>query len=213
MNEITHDGKQYILKTDIENIIKDRISKVASRAQSFETQIKELKSQLETANQNQGTIDILTNQVQELETPLSGAQKKYTRFQAASKHGFNNEEMLEALEYSYDKEMKKLPKKQHVPLSDWLDNCVQNPENAPVLIRPHLPKITAEQSQQPQQPQQPQHPQQPQQPAAPIPRMNNGTLPAPEQGDIIGRAMKDQNFYAANRDAIVEAWKKGGWRR
>ena len=44
MNEINHEGKTYILKSDVENIIKDRISKVASRAQGYETQISELKA-------------------------------------------------------------------------------------------------------------------------------------------------------------------------
>jgi hypothetical protein len=218
MNEINHEGKTYILKSDVENIIKDRISKVASRAQGYETQISELKEQLETASKSQGTIDILTNQVNELQSQLTGANQKYTRFQAASKHGFNNEDMLEALEYSYEKAMKKLPKKSHVPLSEWLDNCVQNPEQAPVLIRPHLPTAhppaqTQPQGEAPQAHAQTTPTEQPQTQPPPIPRMNSGTIPTPEQGDIIGRAMKDQNFYAQNRDAIKAAWNKGGWRR
>ena len=217
MNEINHEGKTYILKSDVENIIKDRISKVASRAQGYETQLSELKAQLETASKSQGTIDILTNQVNELQSQLTGANQKYTRFQAASKHGFNNEDMLEALEYSYEKAMKKLPKKSQVPLSEWLDNCVQNPEQAPVLIRPHLPTAQAQAQTQPTEPAQaqpePTLTQQPQTQTPPIPRVNSGTIPAPEQGDIIGRAMKDQNFYAQNREAIIQAWNKGGWRK
>ena len=216
MNEINHEGKTYVLKSDLENIIKDRISKVASRAQGYETRISELQTKLEEASKSQGTIDILTNQVNELQSKLNGANQKYTRFQAASKHGFNNEDMLEALEYSYEKAMKKLPKKNHVPLSEWLDNCVQNPEQAPVLIRPHLPTARAEtqvqseaaQTTTPAPTEQP-----PIQQTPPIPRMNSGTIPAPEQGDIIGRAMKDQNFYAQNREAIIQAWNKGGWRK
>lgn len=217
MKELHHEGKTYILKTDVENIIKERISKVATRAQGYETQIAELKEQLETASKSQGTIDILTNQVNELQGQLTGANQKYTRFQAASKHGFNSEDMLEALEYSYEKAMKKLPKKSHVPLSEWLDNCVQNPEQAPILIRPHLQSSQVP-GQQPQEksiqsPGQPQEQPQEQPQPPPIPRMNSGTIPAPEQGDIIGRAMKDQNFYAQNREAIIAAWNKGGWRK
>lgn len=215
MNEINHEGKTYVLKSDLENIIKDRISKVASRAQGYETRISELQTKLEEASKSQGTIDILTNQVNELQSKLNGANQKYTRFQAASKHGFNNEDMLEALEYSYEKAMKKLPKKSHVSLSDWLDNCVQNPEQAPVLIRPHLPTAQAETQVQSEAAQTTPAPtEQPQiQQTPPIPRMNSGTIPAPEQGDIIGRAMKDQNFYAQNREAIIQAWNKGGWRK
>ena len=38
MNEIEHEGKTYILKSQVESIIKERVSKVAQRASEYEAQ-------------------------------------------------------------------------------------------------------------------------------------------------------------------------------
>ena len=47
MNEIEHDGKTYILKSQVESIIKDRVQKVAARATEFENQLNDLQIQYE----------------------------------------------------------------------------------------------------------------------------------------------------------------------
>lgn len=45
MNEIEHEGKTYILKSNVENIIKERVSKVASRASEAEARATDLETQ------------------------------------------------------------------------------------------------------------------------------------------------------------------------
>ena len=45
----------------------------------------------------------------------------------------------------------------------------------------------------------------PQQAAAP--RTNVGAIPAPDSPGFLDRALKDPEFYAANRDKVMQAWK------
>ena len=45
----------------------------------------------------------------------------------------------------------------------------------------------------------------PQQAAAP--RANVGAIPAPDSPGFLDRALKDPEFYAANRDKVMQAWK------
>ena len=39
------------------------------------------------------------------------------------------------------------------------------------------------------------------------PRTNVGAIPAPDSPGFLDRALKDPEFYAANRDKVMQAWK------
>ena len=49
MTEIEQDGRTYVLKSEMENIIKERIGKVASRATSAEQALEEAQNRLAKA--------------------------------------------------------------------------------------------------------------------------------------------------------------------
>ena len=207
MQTIEHDGQTYVLKTDMETAIKDRISKVTARAQEAETQVRSLQGELEQANKGAGISDTLAQQVDELREQLETSNQRYQRYQAISKHGMVDPDMVEAVEWSYERAQKNVPKKERQTLVEWLDTAVQNPEQAPAILRPHLQALQAEQAPAQDAPAQdaPQSQSLMQPPQAPV--TNRGARAPTDTPDLLSRAASDPEFYAQNREAIKQAWR------
>ncbi len=207
MQTIEHEGQTYVLKTDMETAIKDRISKVTARAQEAETQVRSLTSDLEQANKGAGISDTLAQQVDELREQLETSNQRYQRYQAISKHGMVDPDMVEAVEWSYERAQKNVPKKDRQTLVEWLDTAVQNPEQAPSILRPHLQALQAEQAPSQEAPSQEATESQSlmQPPQAPV--TNRGARAPTDTADILTRAASDPEFYAQNREAIKKAWR------
>lgn len=207
MATITHDGKEYILKSQVEEIIKDRVSKVAQKANDYQSQYTELKQQFDSQSSKIGTVDLLTNQIEELTQKLTKSERKYKRHTSIAKYGLTDPELVAGVEFCYERKMQSLPKKERVELSDWLDNHISNPETAPALLRPHIQGLGNPAAEQPgPQNTTPQAAEQPTRPAQQYPSTNSGARPAPDQGDILQRALKDPELYRQNRDKIKEIW-------
>ena len=47
MKTITHEGQEYILKSEVDGIVRERLSKVTENKRSAEKRVSELESQLE----------------------------------------------------------------------------------------------------------------------------------------------------------------------
>jgi hypothetical protein len=207
MRTIEHDGQLYVLKTDMETTIKERISKVAARAQEAESQVRTLQSDLEEAKKTAGISDTLAQQVDELREQLDKSDKRYNRYQAISKHGMVDPDMVEAVEWSYERSQKNIAEKDKQTLTEWLDTAVQNPENAPAILRPHLQALQTEAPQE--------APAEAAEAAAPAPALqqhrapvtNKGARAATDTPDLLSRAATDPEFYAQNREAIQNAWR------
>lgn len=220
MTEIEQDGRTYVLKSEMENIIKERIGKVASRATSAEQALEEAQKRLEKAEKAMSSVDILNQQLAEMQTRLQHSEQRFDRYQSISKHGLTDPDLIEAIEWSFERAQKGRGDGDRQTLSEWLDQQVTNPENAPITIRPHLQalKMIAEADTPPQQKEAPQeastlsqmqslgeYTQQQQQ--TPPPRANVGAIPAPDSPGFLDRALKDPDFYAANRDKVRAAWQ------
>ena len=176
------DGEVYVLKTDMEQAIKERISKVSARAQQAEEQVRTLQSDLDAAKQSAGTSDVLAQQIEEYREQLQQANSRFDRYKAISKHGLVDDDMIEAIEWSYEKAQSKLEKKNRQSLTDWLESAVSNPEAAPT-----------EQASSPSM--------------AQAPNVNAGAKPPQDSPDIIARGLSDSDFYQNNRDAIMQQWR------
>ena len=135
MNEIEHEGKTYILKSQVESIIKERVSKVAQRASEYENQLSELQNDLEKARKSSASVDILKGRIEELQTKYDKANQRYDRYTAISGYGLTDPELVEAIEWAYDRAMSKQDKQ--VDLKDWLKGAFEDPESAPVMLHPH----------------------------------------------------------------------------
>ena len=213
MNEIEHEGKIYVLKTQVESIIKDRVGKVAQRATMAETALAQTEKRLQQAEQAMSTVDILNTQLEEMKTKLQTSENRFTRYQSISKHGLTDPDLVEAIEWSWERSQRTKAEKEKQTLSEWLDTMVDNPDTAPITIRPHLQalQMVDEQPQTPSVADAPLaetqaqlaelHAQQP------PPRANTGAIPAPDSAGFMDRALRDPEFYAQNRDKVVQAWK------
>lgn len=205
------DGIEYVKKSEVENIIKQRVDKVASRANEAELANKELQSRLEKASKSDSTIDLLTQQIETMKQQLTKSEQKYTRFQAMSKHGLVDPDIVDAIEWSYEKSQAGKKKGEVVNLGEWLDSIVTDPTTAPTVLRPHLQNLQAEIVQASNDMDvdtstQNQLAQMEQVERRPAPQTNNGVRPSPEPSNLIERGLKDADFYAQNRDEIRKAW-------
>ena len=214
MNEIEHEGKTYVLKTQVEAIIKDRVGKVAQRATAAEHALEAAQSRLEKAEKAMSSVDILNQQLAEMQSKLSTSENRFNRYQSISKHGLTDPDLVEAIEWSYERSQKSKADKEKQTLSEWLDSVVENPDTAPITIRPHLQALKmidepaaadTPAEQMPAADTQAQlaelHAQQP------PPRANAGAMPTPESADFMDRALRDPEFYAQNREKVMSAWK------
>lgn len=213
MTEIENEGRVYVLKSEMENIIKERVSKVAQRATLAEKALDEAESRLSKAEKAMSSVDILNQQLQEMKGKLSTAEKRFDRYQSISKHGLTDPDLVEAIEWSYERSQRGASEKEKVSLSEWLDNQVKSPENAPITIRPHLQALkmladetSASQTQQEQEYQTSNAQQMQSFGMSEAPKTNVGAIPAPDSPGFLDRALKDPEFYAANRDKVRAAW-------
>lgn len=217
MTEIENEGRTYVLKSEMENIIKERIGKVATRATAAEKALEEAQSRLAKAEKAMSSVDILNQQLAEMQTRLQSSEQRFERYQSISKHGLTDPDLVEAIEWSFERAQKGKSDKERQTLADWLDEQVDNPDSAPITIRPHLQALkmigednaetgadlpeasTAAQLQSLGESFEPQ--------TAAAPRTNVGAIPAPDSPSFLDRALKDPEFYAANRDKVMQAWK------
>ena len=216
MTELEHEGRTFVLKTEMENIIKERIGKVAGRATSAESALEEVQARLQKAEKSMASVDILNQQLSDIHTKLQHSEQRYQRYQSISKHGLTDPDLVEAIEWSYERSQKNMTEKERSTLSEWLDQQVKSPESAPITIRPHLQALSMLDDAPAGQDQQATGTTEAEQlsalgesfnPSTPAPRANVGAIPAPDSPGFLDRALKDPEFYAANRDKVMQAWK------
>ncbi len=82
MDEIEHDGKRYILKsssipkTQVEQMKKDRVSKVASKVHELEKIALERLEVIESLQEKQTSYDVLSQQFGDLQSKLEALAEK-----------------------------------------------------------------------------------------------------------------------------------------
>ena len=208
MKTIEHEGQTYILQSDVESqkasmeqAFKDRISKISSRAIQAEEQAKTLQEQLDTQAGKLGSIDNLNNQIKELGEQLKKSESKYSRHLAIAEMGFQDEELREMVEWSYEKAVKGMD--EAPSLMDWLGEIKKDPSKAPKTLAPHMGSISQSAPAQESSPAK-----QEELPAILPPKTNQGAQAAPVKStDLLKRGAEDFEFYKANRDSIRKAWK------
>ena len=215
MAEITHDGKIYVLKSAMENIIKERVSKVATRANGAESRVAELEAKLEENRKSLTSVDLLNSQLTELKSKLESAETRFSRYQSISKHGLTDPDLVDAIEWQFERAQLKLNKKDRISLSDWLERHVTNPEQAPSLLRPHLQKLAPEPTEAPEPSSIPERAPETKQamPTTPPPNANARSMPAPEVGNWQDSALKDPKLYRQYREKFKQEYESRRKRR
>jgi hypothetical protein len=213
MKTINHEGVEYVLKSDIEAAFKDRISKLSARAIQAEESAKALQDTLDNQAGELTKISTLQEKVTTLEQSLQDAESKYSRVSMLSEMGFTDPDLRDAVEWAYSRA------NSEASLQEWIQGIKENPAEAPLVLRPHLQvkqapeaaptaEAAAEAAPAPDaaphmQAQAVEHP------SLLPPRTNTGAKPAPVQSADLFSRVGDSDFYRANRDMIMKAWRSG----
>lgn len=200
------DGIEYIEKSQVDSLIRQRIQKVSERARKAESQASEFEKQLEETTGSAAKVEALLGQVEALQQELDRSVSKYDRHSAIAKAGFTDPSIRDAIEWAYDRETTALKAKDRPNLEDWLSELAADPSNAPAILRPHL---SGAPQMDPQSTEDAAEVSLPSETVASPPNANSAAVIPPNQGDpgdLITRAMQDPEFYNANRDEIRAAW-------
>lgn len=202
MKTINHEGQEYVLKSDIESAYKSRIVKLSTRAADAEEAAQALQASLDSQVGKLEGLDNLNSEIKALGEKLQKSESKYDRHMALSAMGFQDEDLREAVEWSYERSFRDQEEKP--ALADWMKTLKEDPSKAPSILRPHLTKQAPIQNAEPVQ-------------AAPKaieesilipPKTNTGAQVAPVQNtDLLKRGGSDFEFYKQNREDIKRAWK------
>lgn len=210
---IGDDGLTYVLKEDMENAIKDRISKLTQKTREVEGHLEEANNKISTLTKDAQNVDILTQKIRDLEGVVKKSNSQFERYKAISRHGLIDDDIIEAIEWAYERQMSKVDEKDQVDLGAWLDSQIKDIDNANPLLRPHLKNIdsTNENSQISNENNEAditpiETPKAAK--TAEIPRVNKGATKPPETRNIIEQGLADPDFYKANREAIHNAYKQ-----
>jgi hypothetical protein len=212
MDKKVIEGVTYVPLADIENSFKERIRKLSADRVAAEDRAKELQAELDSVSGKLGTIDTMAQSLEEYKTKLQEAESRYTRHTAMADHGWTDPDIRDAVEWAYSRAMQGKSKKEQMPLGEWLADMEKNPSTAPAVLKPHLDarRTTTEQTTEPTTEPAPVATEQGQidPPALIPPRANNGVQPTPVQStDLVDKGLQDLEFYRANRDAILKAYK------
>lgn len=202
MQTIEQDGTKYVLKSDVESVIKERLAKMASRASEAEALNKELTAQVESLSGAQSTVDLLTQQLDERTAQLGQAEQRYQRHTAISKHGLTDPDIIELIEWQYAKDT--AGAESPPALDKWMTKMMADVSQAPLALRPHLSSLQPAPEGAPEAPEGT-----PATPPATPPAVNQSVERAPVlTGDQYDRALSDPELYSQLRDQIKSDFYK-----
>ena len=199
MKTITHEGQEYILKSEVDGIVRERLSKVAEGKRIAEGKVTELEEQLSSMNEKVKGVDAMASQLSQLQDELAVSNQRYERHSAIASHGITDPEIRDLIEWQYNKSMDGRLKKDKVPLSEWIGGMKENGE-VPLVLQPYF---KTEQSSQPvaSTPHQ--------QMEVARPSTNQGVAPTQDHAtsaDLWKKAGSDFDFYRQNRTELKKQY-------
>jgi len=105
---IEQDGKKYYDGDEINNIVRERLSKEADKRALVVSERDALTAELEALRPQVAGVEALTQQAADLQAQLAKSQGAFTRYQAATTHGVTDPDTIEALEFAHQKASAKL---------------------------------------------------------------------------------------------------------
>jgi len=210
MKTITHEGQEYILKSEVDGIVRERLSKVTETKRAAETRVQELESQLgEMSSKIQG-VDAMASQLAQLQDELSLSNQRYERHQAIAAQGITDPEVRDLIEWQYSKAMETKAKKDKVSLGEWMNSMKESGE-VPTVLKPYFEQPSQAKESTPTQ--QLEHPSTQEQLHAlnerVRPSTNQGVTPTQDHatnGDLWKKATNDFEFYRQNRDQLKKQY-------
>ena len=137
MKTITHEGQEYILKSEVDGIVRERLSKVTENKRSAEKRVSELESQFEDMSSKVKGAEAMASQLATLQDELAISNQRYERHQAIAAQGITDPEVRDLVEWQYNKAMDSKAKKDRVPMGEWMANMKEGGE-VPTVLRPYF---------------------------------------------------------------------------
>jgi hypothetical protein len=155
------EGVEYILKSDVDELVRSRVSKVSERARAAESRVAELEESVEANKTASSQLSDLQLKIDSLTGELEQSKNLYSTHSTIAKHGFIDPELRDLVEWQYQRAVKDIPKKEQPDLDTWISNLKADPSKATEALRPFLkseapaapPEATQEAPQPPQPPQ------------------------------------------------------------
>tara|TARA_R110000737_G_scaffold147071_1_gene176900 strand:- start:825 stop:1460 length:636 start_codon:yes stop_codon:yes gene_type:complete len=203
------DGVMYVPQEAMQSAMEERIRKLSTDRVSSDDKAKELQSQLDELHGKLGNLDSMVEEIADYKKRLSESDSRYQRHASMASQGITDPDLIEAVEWSYQKTMMKIEESERVELSDWLNGIKENPDTAPSILRPHFQVKTIEEKSIEENPEGRAAPEKEIDPPVLLPpRTNAGVKQAPvKSGDMISNGIQDLDYYRANRKAILSKWR------
>ena len=213
MKTITHEGQEYILKSEVDGIVRERLSKVTETKRSAEKRVSELESQLEDMSSKVKGAEAMASQLATLQDELAVSNQRYERHQAIAAQGITDPEVRDLVEWQYNKAMDSKAKKDRIPMGEWMATMKEGGE-VPTVLKPYFQAQEAPQNA-PQEStptnvdrSQIQNLQEAPQ-STPRPSTNQGVAQTQNHstsGDVWKRAASDFEFYQQNRAELKKQY-------
>ena len=205
MKTITHEGQEYILKSEVDGIVRERLSKVAEGKRTAEGKVTELEAQLETMNEKVKGVEAMASQLSQLQDELAVSNQRYERHSAIASHGITDPEIRDLIEWQYTKAMEGKSQKDKKSLSEWISGMGESGE-IPTVLQPYF-RIQEESSS--EVPRQSQTPAPSSNPMTQRPTSNQGVAQNQDHStssDMWKRAGSDFEFYRQNREQLKKQY-------
>ena len=195
MKIITHEGQEYILKSEVDGIVRERLSKVAEGKRMAEGKVSELEAQLETMNEKVKGVDAMATQLSQLQDELAVSNQRYERHSAIASHGITDPEIRDLIEWQYSKAMDGKSQKEKKSLSEWITGMGESGE-IPTVLQPYF-RIQEEGQEAPAQ--------------APAPAQAQAPAPSPSSNPMVQRPTSNQGVaQTQDHSTSADLWKKAG---
>lgn len=213
MKTITHEGQEYILKTEVDGIVRERLSKVTETKRSAEKRVSELESQLEDMSSKVKGAEAMASQLATLQDELAVSNQRYERHQAIAAQGITDPEVRDLVEWQYNKAMDAKAKKDRIPMGEWMATMKEGGE-VPTVLKPYFqaqeaPQDTPQESTPTNVDRSQIQSLQEAPQSTPRPSTNQGVAQTQNHstsGDVWKRAASDFEFYQQNRAELRKAY-------
>tara|TARA_B100000963_G_scaffold300148_1_gene272403 strand:- start:477 stop:1142 length:666 start_codon:yes stop_codon:yes gene_type:complete len=211
---ITHEGKEYILKSEVDNIVTSRISKISENRRTTQTELDSLREKYAAMESQIKGVEALHSQIATLQDELSSSNKKYSRHSAIASHGITNPKVRDLVEWEYKNAMDARNKKDRETMGEWLESFKGENAEIPLLLQPYIKNGDSQASPTPQAKPMPAPTTQEQLKslnARPVPQTNahvQTTSDTASSADIMNKGAFDFDYYQKNRARIKEIYYK-----
>lgn len=144
-----------------------RFQSVVNSRNELNQQNEALRTEVQQLTERLAGLDSVAAELADARKRADGAEAKFSQYRSAASRGVTDSDLFDAVVWSHSRLGDDAP-----DLDGWLDQLIQDPSQAPSVLRPHFEKLGGQSN-----PEQRSQQQQQQQPATPPGRGNANSQP------------------------------------